>query len=485
MSFPLRPLAAICLGVFMVIMDATIVNVALPALGHDFGAPVADLQWVVDGYTVIFAGLLLLAGGLGDRYGSRRMFRAGLVVFGVTSLACGLAPSLLVLIGARLCQGVGAALLLPSSLALLQASYRDPQVRARAIGAWGAVGGAAAAAGPLCGGLAVASVGWRGVFFVNLPVAAVGWRLVQRGVPETERPESARRGLDWPAQTAGVLALVALTLAVIESGRKGVLGTPLVPAAAVVAVLAGAGFLALERRSAAPMLPLGLFRSRELSAATGVGTLMNFSFYGVLFVMSLYLQHVRGMSPLLTGVALVPQTAMVAAGSWLGGKLTGRYGPRPPMVLGMLLGAAAFAGLALAGAHTPYLYLALPMAASGAGISITMPAATAAVVEAAPTGRTGVASGALNAARQVGSALGIAVLGALLGAGAGFVAGMRVGMLVASAAYLLGAGLAVLCRPSRGDREAEFRKADRGSSRVPERAGVGLAPARDGGQQDG
>src|SRR5690349_21756950 len=209
MDFPLRPLAAICLGVFMVIMDATIVNVALPALGHDFSAPVADRQWVVYGYSVRLAGLLLLAGGLGVRYGSRRMFRAGLAVFGVTSLACGLAPNLVVLIVARLAQGLGAALLLPSSLALLQASYPDHRVRARAIGAWGAVGGAAAAAGPLCGGLAVASVGWRGVFFVNLPIAVVGWRLVHGGVAETERSDRAvtgARALDWPAQTAGVLA---------------------------------------------------------------------------------------------------------------------------------------------------------------------------------------------------------------------------------------------------------------------------------------
>lgn len=425
------PLVAVCLGYFMVILDATAVNLSLPALGRDLGGGMGILQWVVDGYTLTFATLLLSAGALGDRIGANQVFRLGLAVFVVASAACGLAPSAGTLVTARLVQGAGAAVLVPSSLALLQAAHADPAARARAVGIWGGVAGVAAASGPVIGGVLTQAVSWRLVFFVNVPVGLAALVLTARHVV---RPEGhGRRGLDLPAQLAGVVALGLLTYALIGARSAG-WASPVVLGGLALALAAVAAFVALERRAAEPMLPLGLFRSGAFSAGTAVGLLINLGFYGQLFVLSLYFQDVRHMSPTTAGLALLPEGIMVSLASFLSGRLTGRAGGRPTMLIGLGVGAAGLFGLMAAGAHTPYALIVAPLTATGFGMAFTMPAATTTVVEAAPGGRAGVASGAINAGRQVGSTIGVALLGTLVAA-----AGRPAAMAAAGAAFVVAA----------------------------------------------
>jgi DHA2 family methylenomycin A resistance protein-like MFS transporter len=436
-------LIAVCLGYFMVILDSTIVNVALPALRADLGASGAGLEWVVDGYLLMLAALLLTGGVLADRYGARRVFGSGLGVFLFASAGCGLAPDVAVLVVARLVQGVGAALTVPSSLALLRASFPDVSDRARAIGAWGGIAGLAAASGPILGGALVTAASWRLVFFVNLPIGLAALGLTLRYVAA---PPPQPRVLDSAAQVLGVLALAALTFALIEGGDSGV--TALVVAAIVVFAVTLAGFIVVEQRSAEPMLALGLFRDRTFAGGNAVGLLINLGFYGELFVINLYFQQVEGYSALAAGLALLPQMGVVAAGSALSGRFTARAGgPRPTMLIGLVVGGAGLFGLLAATADSPYGLLVVPLIATGFGMSFTMPAATTAVVEAVPAERAGLASGTINAARQVGGVIGVAVLGALVtghGDGSDFVTGLRIALGIAGAAFLSGAALTAM-----------------------------------------
>ncbi|WP_433188546.1 MFS transporter [Actinoallomurus sp. CA-150999] len=430
------PLLAICLGYFMVIIDATAVTLSLPALGRDLGGGMGVLQWVVDGYTLTFATLLLSAGALGDRVGPHRVFCAGLLLFTVASAACGIAPTAALLVAARVVQGAAAAILVPSSLALLQAANLDPAARARAVGVWGAVAGIAAASGPVFGGVLTDAVSWRVVFFVNVPIGLVALLLTIRHVV---RPEGhGRRGIDPGAQVAAVAALGLLTFALIEARTRGWL-SPAVLGALALAALSAAAFVAVERRSANPMLPLSLFRSRPFSGGNAVGLLINLGFYGQLFVVSLFFQDVRRMSPTTAGLALLPEGILVSVASFLSGRLSGRSGTRPTMLIGLCTGAAGLLALMAVGPRTPYLLIMLGLMAVGFGMAFTMPAATTTVVEAAPPERAGVASGAVNAARQVGSTVGVALLGTLGGGGR-----LAAPMAGAGAAFLLGAVVVAL-----------------------------------------
>jgi DHA2 family methylenomycin A resistance protein-like MFS transporter len=389
------------------------------------------LQWVVDGYTLTFATLLLSAGALGDRVGPHRVFCAGLVLFTVSSVACGLAPAAGSLIAARLVQGAAAAVLVPSSLALLQAAHPDPAARARAVGVWGGVAGVGAASGPVLGGVLTDVASWRLVFFVNVPIGLAALLLTIRHVV---RPEGhGRRRLDPGAQLAAVGALGLLTFALIEARTRGWV-SPVVLGGLGLAALSAAAFVAVERRSGNPMLPLSLFRSPAFSGGNAVGLLINLGFYGQLFVVSLFFQDVRRMSPTLGGLALVPEGILVSVASFLSGRLTSRSGTRPAMLIGLCTGAAGLFALMAVGPHTPYPLLMIPLMAAGFGMAFTMPAATTTVVEAAPSERAGVASGAINASRQVGSTVGVALLGTL-GAGGRLAAPMA----GAGAAFLTGA----------------------------------------------
>jgi DHA2 family methylenomycin A resistance protein-like MFS transporter len=434
-------------GYFMVILDTTVVNVALPALGRDLHAGVSGLQWVVDGYTLILAGFLLSAGALGDRLGAKRVFQAGMALFAVASAACGLAPDVSVLIVARMVQGLGAALAVPASLSLLQRAYPEPAARARAFGIWGGVAGIAAGLGPIVGGILVSGLSWRAVFFLNVPIAAIGLALAARHVPA---PPGCPRDLDLPAQVVGVVSLAALTCALIEGGSHGLTLVVLVALGTFVA--AAVAFIGLEVRGRAPMLPLEFFRSPTFTAANAVGLLINLGFYGQLFVLTLYFQEVRGYSALLTGLALLSEAGVVSVAAILSGRVMANRGPRLPMVMGLGIGGGGLLGLVVAGAHTPYAFLAVPLMAAGFGMAFTMPAATAAVMGAAPVDRGGVASGVINAARQVGGVFGIALLGALVAHRASFLPGLHVGIIVAGAAFLLGCGLTLVAVGTRARR---------------------------------
>jgi DHA2 family methylenomycin A resistance protein-like MFS transporter len=432
-------LTAVCLGYLMVIMDATAVNLSLPALGRDLGGGLDVLQWVVDGYTLTFAAFLLSAGALGDRLGSRDVFVGGLVLFIVASVVCGCSVSAGMLIAARLVQGLGAAILVPSSLALLQAGNPDKAARARAVGIWGGVAGIAAASGPIVGGALTQGVSWRAVFFINVPIGLVALLLT---VKQVIRPRGhGRRGFDPLAQGCAVAGLAVLTLALIEARTAGWIAAPVLGLFAAAAAFAIA-FVLVERRAAEPMLPLALFADKAFAGGTAIGLLINLGFYGQLFVTSLYLQNTRHLGATAAGLALLPEGLCVSAASFLSGRLTGRAGPRPTLLIGLAIGAAGLAGMMIARGSTPYLLLVAPLAATGFGMAFTMPAATTTVVEAAPSERAGVASGTINTGRQMGSTLGVALMGTLAAG-----SGMAVAMAAGAAAFGLGALIAARTAP--------------------------------------
>lgn len=431
------PLIAVCLGYFLVILDVTVVSVALPAVGTALRTGVTGLQWIVDGYTLTFAGLLLFCGGLGDRIGGKPVFLAGLGVFTLASACCGLAPSAGALVGARLVQGAGAALMVPSSLALLQHAYPDRRARGRAFGAWGMVAGIAAAAGPVLGGVLVSTAGWRSVFLVNLPFGVLGLALTARYVPAPPGPATvpgrrAGRGVDLPAQLSAALCLAALTSALIETGPLG-WTSPVVLAGFGVCAAAFGVFVPLERRATAPMLPLELFASRRFSASAVIGVLLNLGFYGLLFVVPLYFERVRDLGALQTGLAMLPMAAMPMIASPLGGRVAGRRGCRVPMTAGLTIGGIGLLSWLLAGPGTSYPVLIAPMVLTGFGMGFAMPATTMAIMEAAPARRGGAASAVFNAARQTGSAVGVAVVGAM--ATSGLVTGLQTSAVVGGAAF--------------------------------------------------
>ncbi|MFF4689810.1 MFS transporter [Streptomyces sp. CA-142005] len=440
------PLLAVCAGYFMVILDVTVINVAVPVIGRDLATSLTGIQWITDGYTLVFAGFLLTGGALGDRLGNRRVFCWGVAVFTVSSAACALAPDAPFLVTARLLEGLGAALIVPGSLALLQQAYPEPAERSRAFGLWGSMAGIAASAGPLLGGLLVSTVGWRWVFLINLPVGAACLLLSLRHVARS--PRRADRPLDWPAQCAVVATVALLTAALNEAGRRG-WTDPAVLAGVGLAGAAAAAFLVRERLARSPVLPLRLLRSRALSGGAVMGLLFNFGFYGMVFTASLEFQHQRGYTALGTGLALFPAVAMTMFASVLSGRLSRRTGDRPLVVAGMLLAALGLAGWAAAGAEPAYPLLVAPMMAAGFGTSFALTGSTATVMGAAPASYSGAASALFNTARQIGSATGVALGGSLLATATHYTTGLRISMTVGALAYLTAAVLAWLCVPAR------------------------------------
>jgi DHA2 family methylenomycin A resistance protein-like MFS transporter len=428
-------LISVCLGFFVIQLDVTIVNVALPAIQHQIGGTLAGLQWVVDAYTLALASIMLTAGSTADRIGARKVFVAGLTLFAVGSAACAAAPALNVLIAARAVQGLGASALLPCSLALLVHRFPDPRARAHALGVWGAMGSLGVALGPVLGGALVALAGWRSIFVVNVPICLLTVFLLRRHV--TESPLDPARRPDLPGLVFGVASLAGLTAGFITAGQRGWL-SPLPGALLAAGLTAAWFFVRTERKQPAPMLPLGLFRSRPFSGATAIGVLFNGCLYGALLCLSLYLQQSRHESVLATGLLLLPMSIIVGVGSLASGRLTARLGPRPPMIAGLALGAAGAALLATAGPSASLVLIEAGSALLGL-IALAMPAMTAVVVGAAGPQHAGVASGILNAARQSGGALGVAVLGALLANGT-----LHVPLAVSAAGYLLAVALALV-----------------------------------------
>jgi EmrB/QacA subfamily drug resistance transporter len=405
-------LVATVLGSGIAALDATVVGIALPAIGKDLGADVASLQWVVTAYTLTLAGLLLLGGTLGDKYGRRRVFCIGVVWFAVTSVLCGVAPTSIVLIVARALQGVGAALLTPGSLGILQASFR-PDDRAKAIGAWSGLGGLATAIGPFLGGWLISAVSWRLVFFINVPLAVAVVAIAVRHVPESR--EVAAGPVDRLGAAAATGGLVGLTYGLIEGPSRGWSSAVVVTSLVLGVVLLGA-FVAIERTGAHPMLPLSVFRSRQFSAANAVTFIVYAALGGVLFLLPVVLQVVAGYSPLLAGSALLPVTAIMLLLSARSGALATRIGPRLQMSVGPVVIAAGLALLLRVGMDADYVTQVLPaMLVFGLGLAINVAPLTSTELAAAPAEHAGVASAINNDVARTGGLIAVAVLPALAG----------------------------------------------------------------------
>jgi len=433
-------LAATSLGLIVVIVDVSVVNVALVKLQSAFAAGMTGLQWVVNAYTLTFAACLLTGGALGDRLGTKRIFIAGFGIFTIASLGCGLAPSLVLLIASRVVQGLGAALLVPASLSLLNQAYTDPIERSRAVGLWAAAGGIALAAGPVIGGVLIFQIGWRSIFLVNLPVGLLGVLLTMRNAPMSL--PSLDKGIDIAGQCAAILALAGLIGAITEAGQLG-WGHPIVLGGFIIFAVAGALFVAIEARGQAPMLPLELFSNRTFSVSSVVGLIVNFAFYGLIFVFSLFFQEVQHYSTIQTGLAFLPMTAVVMGMNLVAGRLISRIGARPLMVAGLLTAAAGYLLLLPITAAVSYSHLVLPLLIAGSGIALTVPTMTNATLSAVDRARSGIASGVLNAARQTGGVLGVAVFGLLVQHQQSglFMAGVHDALGMAAVSLLLGAGL--------------------------------------------
>ncbi|MBN3847425.1 MFS transporter [Paraburkholderia sp. Ac-20342] len=484
---PGRVLATVSVGFVVTQLDVTIVNIALPRIGADLQANVAGLQWVVDAYTLAFAVLMLSAGALGDRFGARRMYAAGIVLFALASLACGLALDATMLVGARALQGIGAAAMLPNSLALLNQSYgHDPRLRARAVGLWTASGAISIAAGPVAGGLLIAAFGWRSIFLVNLPICAAGLLATLRWIPcpqatRAATPPEARtavggsantnaapRGVDLGGQCLAIVALTAFVAAVIEWRPLG-LAHPIVAGGFVLALVAAGAFVFVERRVANPMLPLSLFGKRTFSAAVLFGICVNFTYYGMVFVLSLYLQRVRAYTPLQAGLAFLPLTGGFLISNVASGWVVGRFGVRVPMILGAITAGLGYGLLHFVDAATPLAGLLVPFLLIPSGMGLAVPAMTTAVLASTEAKRAGTASAVLNTARQAGGAVGVAAFGALAGGAAAtqIVLGMQMATALSVALLALGGILACLVHPephaaAQTVREARTRRMSEG-----------------------
>lgn len=433
---PLILLAA-SFGFTIVQLDVTIVNVALDAIGREFNAPTASLQWVVDAYTLLLAALLLSAGALGDRFGPRRAFLVGLVLFAASSAACGLAQSVAQLILSRAVQGAAAALLVPPSLALItHAAAGDSKARAWAVGWWTAAGGVSIAAGPVIGGLLIGALGWRWVFLVNLPLCLAGVALTLLFVPEV--PPREKRPVDLPGQVLAFMALTCLVGAVIEGGHRG-WSDPWVLGALIGGLLAVAAFLAVETRSPHPAVPLDVFRNRMVWSAVVVGVSVNFTYYGVIFVLGLFLQRSAGYDVVQAGLAFLPLTATFIAANLLSGRVVHRFGPARTMAGGVLVAAVGYALTSRLTPTTPFWMMIPGFLLIPGGMGTAVPVMTSALLSNVDRHFSGTASGVLNACRQAAGAAGVAVMGALAAGGPDRIAaGLRASGLIA-AGVLVGA----------------------------------------------
>jgi DHA2 family methylenomycin A resistance protein-like MFS transporter len=431
-------LAAICCGFLMITIDTTAVNVALGPIVADLGGSLAAAQWIVSGYTMAFATFLLSGGAWADRIGSRTAFLIGLAVFGLASAACAAAPSLDALIAARAAQGLGAALLMPCSLALIVHTFPAGPERRGALAAWGGISAIGLSVGPVLGGALVDGVGWRFIFLVNLPLAVLAGLAISAYVTETARH---RHPFDLPGQVLVVAALGCLSGGFILAGEVGweAAGTIGLLVAGAAAALALAR---VERLVPAPMLPPELFRHFKFRGLVAIAGLYNFCFYGVLFCLSLYLHEHLGLSPFDTGLALLPLTAIIGVIAIASGRLIAWLGEWRAVLIGLSFGAGGAALMALGGG--PSVAATVLFSVPFAGQALTMQAMTALVMEDVPRERIGLASGVQNAARQAGGSLGVALLGTLLAAGTGL--SLHLPMAVAGAAYLVSVGLALAAR---------------------------------------
>ncbi len=446
-------LAAVAFGLFMIMLDNTVVNVALPSIQRDLGVGLSELEWIVTGYALTFASLMLIGGKVADAYGRRLVFVLGIVVFTGASLWCGLADSGGMLIAARVVQGAGAALMNPATLSIIAATF-PPRERGTAIGIWAGVSALALAVGPLVGGLLTEHLSWNWIFFVNVPIGVLGVGASFVFIDES-RDETHER-LDLPGLAASAVGLFALTYALIEANTYG-WGSGRIVTAFAVAAAGLVTFWLLERHQRAPMLPLDLFRSGTFTGANLVTLLVALAMFGVFFFVSLYMQNVLGYSAVQAGAAFLPMTLMVIVVAPLAGRTTDRFGSRWLMTVGMVLVSVQLLYFSRLGEHARYWELLPALFVGGIGMAMTMTPSAAAATRSVPVDKAGVGSAVLNAARQVGGSVGIAVMGAIMAHETGgrrtpaaFMDGFSLSLVVAAGIAVVGAAVAfALVRPHR------------------------------------
>ncbi|EIC86194.1 MFS transporter [Serratia sp. M24T3] len=432
---------AACLGFVVVLLDVSVVNVALQALSRQFIARITDLQWVVNAYSLVFAALLLTAGALGDRLGAKRVFMLGFAIFTLGSVCCGLSPSLPILIVARILQGFGAALLVPASLSLIRQVFVDAEARSRAVGWWAAGGGIALAAGPVIGGFLISAIGWRSIFLVNLPIGLIGLWIAGRFAPTS--PVQSGKSLDIAGQITGAVTLASLTIALTEASSFG-WDDPIIYASSGCFILFGILFVWLEGRNPKAMLPLSLFSNKTLSSSTLIGLLANLTFYGMVFTFSLYFQFIREYPPLKTGLAFLPMMGIMVFANIAAGRYVTRVGARNMAATGLALSALGYLLILPGLSSGSYELMSIPMLIAGGGIALTIPTITNATLAAVAGTQAGIASGLLNASRQVGGVIGVALFGFLVRFRESglFLQGMKLALELSSLLLLLACVLA-------------------------------------------
>ncbi|MGW7486842.1 MFS transporter [Streptomyces sp. NPDC054786] len=436
-------LAICCMSLLIVSLDNTILNVALPSIQHELHASVSGMQWTIDAYTLVLAALLMLAGSTADRLGRRRIFLIGLVVFAVGSLLCSLAPGLEWLVVFRMVQAVGGSMLNPVAMSIITNTFTEPRERARAIGVWGGVVGISMAAGPVIGGLLVQSVGWRSIFWINVPIGALAFFLTLRYVPESRAPKPRR--VDPVGQLLVIALLGSLTYAIIEAPDAGWV-SPEILTFVLVALISLAGLIAYERRRREPLIDLRFFHSAPFSGATVVAVCAFAALAGFLFMNTLYLQNIRGLSALGAGLYMLPMAGMTLVFAPVSGRLVGNRGPRLSLLLaGMAMGASGLLFAAFDAQSTnPLLFTGYVL--FGIGFGLVNAPITNTAVSGMPRSQAGVAAAVASTSRQVGQSLGVAVIGAVLASGAHAAAGADAFVAAARPAWwiIAGCGAAVL-----------------------------------------
>ena len=404
-------LGAMSFALFMVMLDNTAVNVALPSIQEEFGASLSALEWTVNAYTLTFAVLLVTGGRLGDIFGRRRMFLFGVVVFSLASATIGFAPSEGWLVASRAVQGIGAAFMMPGTLSIISNAF-PPEERGKAIGTWAGVSAIALAAGPLLGGWLTEEVSWRAIFFLNLPVA-VGAIVVTLFAAHESRDETVGRTVDIPGIAGMTVGLTALVFALVEGNAWG-WGSPAIIGLLVLSVVAFAAFVAIERHAAAPVVDFEALRSKQFLGANVVAFMVSFGMLAMFFFLALYMQNILGYSPLEAGVRFLPSTVVIIFAGPVSGRLADRFGPRPLMVTGMLITALSLFWQSRIEVDTSYAFLAPAFVLMGLGMGLVMSPMSMAAMNAVDRSKAGVASGTLSMFRMVGGTFGVAALGALV-----------------------------------------------------------------------
>ena len=434
---PVVQIVALCLGYFLILLDVTIVNVALPSMGQDLGLAGSRLAWVVDAYAIFLAALMLAAGAIGDKLGHRTIVIAGFVFFGLASIICAIAPTAAILIAARALQGIGAALCLPGTLALLTEMAPNEEAKSRLVGVWAAIGGAALPAGPLLGGILVSALGWRSVFWINVPLIAFAVIALLSG--SSDRDADRSQPVDWGGAALLTTAVATGIMAIIEATENGLVAA----IAAVISISAAIAFLAVERHTAHPLLPVPHAQRAALAWAAGVAGIMNLCAQGSLFVLTQLIQTVHGKSPVIAGVIMLPAFLPLPLLGTPAGKLVDIIGAWRTSAIGLIIGAAGFA-ITAANPGSISTLLLIGLLLWGIGLGVLTPGIVSAAIQAVP-GSSGVASGASNTARQLGGAIGVALFAAVAGSPQtqAFLGHMQWVLYAAATAFVIAAGISL------------------------------------------